>query len=172
MSHPSVSVVIPMYNDAEVVSEALDSVFAQTHQPSEIIVIDDGSSDDSASVVSGLGRDLTLLKQKNAGPAAARNAGINAASSEWIAFLDADDVWLEDRLASQLSVLTENPELDLLCSGICRYQDGVPERPNESGQLKVLSLNSFVHGNPVAKPATARWHFDSEKGTGKQERCG
>jgi glycosyltransferase involved in cell wall biosynthesis len=109
-----VSVVIPTWNRAELLSRALDSVLAQTRSPEEIIVVDDGSTDDTASRVRTGYPEVRLIEQPNAGVSAARNAGIRAASGTWIAFLDSDDRWLPEKLALQLEALRANPEL-LLC---------------------------------------------------------
>jgi len=92
---PAVSVVIPLYNKAPYIARALNSVLAQTFQDLEVIVVDDGSTDDGAMVVKGF-KDpkIRLIQQKNQGVSAARNRGIEAAQTELIAFLDADDEWL------------------------------------------------------------------------------
>jgi glycosyltransferase involved in cell wall biosynthesis len=107
----SISVVIPAYNAAEYIGRAIDSVLAQTHRPDEIIIVDDGSTDDTCGAVAAYGSQVLLIRQENAGASAARNAGINAAKSEWIAFLDCDDEWLEDNLLLQTQLLQRNPQL-------------------------------------------------------------
>lgn len=107
----NISVVIPAYNAAGTIGRALDSVIAQTHPAREIIVVDDGSTDRTAQVVSEYGGRVEYLYQDNAGPGAARNAGIRAARGEWIAFLDADDEWLPHRLALQVDLLGRHPDL-------------------------------------------------------------
>jgi glycosyltransferase involved in cell wall biosynthesis len=89
-----VSVVIPAYNAAEFLGEALDSVLAQTYQPLEVIVVDDGSEDESPQVVATYADKVTYIQKERAGPASARNIGIRASSGEWVAFLDADDLWM------------------------------------------------------------------------------
>ncbi|MBD1580964.1 glycosyltransferase family 2 protein [Pseudoalteromonas sp. S16_S37] len=107
-----ISVVIPLYNKARFVSRALESIFAQTKQPLEVIVIDDGSSDDGVEVVERLfGDKVRLIKHpKNLGVSQARNSGILEASGEFIAFLDADDYWLPQFLETIESLYRSNPE--------------------------------------------------------------
>jgi glycosyltransferase involved in cell wall biosynthesis len=107
----SISVVIPAYNSAAYIKRSVDSVLAQTLKPDEIIVVDDGSTDNTADIVSQYGSKVTLIQQKNAGPSTARNTGIKAATGEWIAFLDADDEWLPEKLQLQIENLQRNPQL-------------------------------------------------------------
>jgi glycosyltransferase involved in cell wall biosynthesis len=102
----SVSVVIPAYNAAGTISETLESVVAQSYRPIEIIVVDDGSADDTAAIVRSRMADipyLRLLTQANQGVSAARNAGIRAAKGAFIAFVDADDLWHPDKIALQVA---------------------------------------------------------------------
>jgi glycosyltransferase involved in cell wall biosynthesis len=94
----TVSVVIPAYNAAEFLAEALDSVLAQTYQPLEVIVVDDGSEDETPEVVAAYADKVTYTRKPRGGPASGRNVGIRAASGEWIAFLDADDIWMPELL--------------------------------------------------------------------------
>ncbi len=106
----SVSAVIPAYNSAAWLPEAIASVRAQQWPELEIIVVDDGSTDDTQQVIERLrGSDLRCITQPNAGPAAARNAGIVTARGQWIAFLDADDCWLPEKLASQFRAIRQSP---------------------------------------------------------------
>ena len=98
---PSVSVIIPSYNAERWIKSTIDSVLAQTYSNIEIIVVDDGSTDESVSVISKNYPEIKLITQKNQGVAAARNKGIENASSEWIAFLDADDIWLPNKIRDQ-----------------------------------------------------------------------
>jgi glycosyltransferase involved in cell wall biosynthesis len=99
---PTVSVVIPAYNAAAFVSRAIDSALAQTVPPLEIIVVDDGSTDDTASVVAKYPSPVRLVRQENGGPAAARNHGVRDSAGEWIGWLDADDTWLPRKIERQL----------------------------------------------------------------------
>lgn len=100
-----VSAVIPAYNAERFISETIHSVLAQTYEIAEIIVVDDGSSDRTAEVAAGFPR-THVIRQPNGGQAAARNTGIRAASGEWIAFLDHDDVWLPRKTEIQLGHVT------------------------------------------------------------------
>ncbi len=111
MTHPEVSVIIPTYNRARYVTKAIDSVLAQTCPDHEIIVVDDGSTDDTQAVLQPYASRIRILTQKNSGPSAARNAGIQAARGRWIAFLDSDDEWLPGKLAAQLADLEKRPDL-------------------------------------------------------------
>ncbi|MGH7834258.1 MAG: glycosyltransferase [Candidatus Binatia bacterium] len=113
MEQPLVSCVVPVYNGERYLREAIDSVLAQTHQPLEIIVIDDGSTDGTADVLAGYGDRLRHVRQANAGPAAARNHGIALARGTFIAFQDADDVWHPHKLQRQMERFTARPELEL-----------------------------------------------------------
>jgi glycosyltransferase involved in cell wall biosynthesis len=102
LSAPLVSVILPVYNRAGWVARAVESVFSQTHGRVELLVIDDGSTDDTRRVLESFGTRLTILEQKHAGAEAARNLGIESARGEFVAFIDSDDVWLRERLSSQL----------------------------------------------------------------------
>lgn len=100
-SMDAVSAVIPAYNAAGCVGRAIRSVLAQTRPVIEILVIDDGSCDDTSSVAERFGPPVRVIRQANAGPSAARNRGAWAARGEWLAFLDADDTWLPPKLERQ-----------------------------------------------------------------------
>lgn len=108
---PAVSVVIPAYNAESCVGRAIRSVLAQTHPVREVIVVDDGSRDTTAGVVQGFSAPVRYVYQPNAGVSAARNHGIREASGDWVAFLDADDEWLPEKLKRQMELLTARPNL-------------------------------------------------------------
>jgi glycosyltransferase involved in cell wall biosynthesis len=113
MNTPLVSCIVPVFNGERYLGEALDSILAQTYRQFECIVIDDGSTDGTAEVVSRYGERVSYLWQANAGPGAARNRGISAAEGDLVAFLDADDLWHPEKLARQVARFEARSELDL-----------------------------------------------------------
>jgi glycosyltransferase involved in cell wall biosynthesis len=101
-SIPQISVIIPAYNSADYIGNAIESALAQTCPPLEILVVDDGSTDDTAQVVASYPSPVRLLRQANGGPASARNHGAREAHGDWLALLDADDTWLPHKLEQQM----------------------------------------------------------------------
>lgn len=118
-----ISVVIPTYNYGRFIWDAIASVFAQTHPAAEVIVIDDGSTDETESVVRGFSEPITYIRQKNLGVCAARNLGIENSFGELIAFLDADDTWLPNKLDKQVAKFSEDPEIGLVHCGMREFDD-------------------------------------------------
>ena len=112
--NPLVSVIIPTYNRGWILKEAIDSVLSQDFDDFELIVVDDGSTDNTLKILEDYARDIIILRQGNRGVSAARNAGIAFASGPLIAFLDSDDVWLPQKLTSQVDFFKTNPEA-LIC---------------------------------------------------------
>ena len=110
---PLVSVIIPTYNRGWCLNEAVDSVFSQTYERYELIVVDDGSEDDTGKRLSRY-QDITVITQHNRGVSAARNRGIASSKGELIAFLDSDDLWLPEKLSVQVAFFQTNPEA-LVC---------------------------------------------------------
>lgn len=108
-----VSVLIPTYNRAYILKTVLESVFAQTYRPIEVVVVDDGSTDDTRAVVEKFGSEISYIYQKNAGLASARNAGLAVARGEFIAFEDSDDIWFPWKLQVQVAFLKRFPEVAL-----------------------------------------------------------
>ncbi len=108
-----VSVVIPCYDREKYIEAAIDSVLAQEYHPLEIIIVDDGSRDSSIEIIERFGSAVTLIRQENAGAAAARNTGVRNSLGTFLSFLDSDDLWTDDKLAKQLDVMTRQPEIDL-----------------------------------------------------------
>ena len=113
MSAPLVSVIIAAYNRAQFVGQAILSALDQTVQDSEIIVVDDGSTDATSQVLSQFGDRIQIIRQINQGRSAARNAGVSIARADIIAFLDSDDMWMPDKLAKQLSLFDAHPAVGL-----------------------------------------------------------
>ena len=112
---PVVSVILPTFNRADRLKEALGSVFGQTYRDFEVIVIDDGSTDDTIRTVRTFGDRIRCIRQENRGPAAARNAGVAVARGKYIAFLDDDDIWYPRKLELQAPILDGDPNIALVC---------------------------------------------------------
>jgi glycosyltransferase involved in cell wall biosynthesis len=110
------SVVIPTYNRAALLREALNSIFEQGVRGVQVIVVDDGSTDDTRGVVSDYGNDATYVFQENRGTAAARNRGVSLARGEFISFLDSDDLWLPGKTATELSLFEKFPDAGAIIS--------------------------------------------------------
>src|SRR6266436_9160404 len=119
MPYPPVTVLIPAYNAARTIERALASVWRQNYPEMEVIVVDDGSSDDTAACVQKLNSgNLRLIRlEKNRGVSSALNVGIKMALTEYIAFLDADDEWLDNKLLGQLPMIASHPEMSFICCG-------------------------------------------------------
>lgn len=108
---PTVTVIVPLYNKVSYVRRALDSVLAQTFDDFECVVVDDGSTDEGPEIVKSYSDPrIRLVRQANAGPAAARNRGVKESTAPWVAFLDADDEWLPDFLRMSIEALANHPE--------------------------------------------------------------
>ena len=116
-----VTVVIPAYNVRAHIAEAIDSVLAQDYAPVEIIVVDDGSTDDTAELVASRFPEVTLIRKANGGAATARNTGIREAQGEFIAFLDADDIWISGKLRAQVDYFCAHPEVAMNCTGFSQW---------------------------------------------------
>lgn len=129
MWSPLVSCIIPAFNAEPFLTEAIDSVVQQTYPSTEIIVVDDGSTDATGAVVASYGRRVVGLHQDNAGPAAALNAGIGIAQGELVAFLDADDVWIPDKLTQQLARFQAQPAIDITYGQAQNFWDSTLAAP-------------------------------------------
>jgi glycosyltransferase involved in cell wall biosynthesis len=149
---PRISVVIPTYNRLAYLREALDSIRVQTRPADEILVVDDGSTDATESVIGAMPPPIRYIRQKNAGPAAARNRGIREATGDWVAFLDSDDLWTPDKLAAQMDFLERNPGIDFLFAHMVNFgphgEDAGPEildpAVNAYCQAHATDLRDFV----------------------------
>jgi glycosyltransferase involved in cell wall biosynthesis len=160
---PRVSVVIPTYNSARFLREAIQSVLNQTYSDFEVVIIDDGSTDDTESVVRSFGERVSYVKQPNRGVSAARNQGIRDAKAEYVAFLDSDDIWLPNKLAEQIPLLEQDPELGLV------YSDWavVPEH----GEAEPSFLKKVPGSSGHVFEALLQWGFILTSGTVVRRAC-
>ena len=160
-----VSVIIPVFNGERFIREAIQSVMDQTYPPLEIIVVDDGSSDKTADIVRHLSgaRPILYRRQSNQGAAAARNAGVSLAQGEWIAFLDADDVWYPEKLAIQVEHFKTYPDVPFFYSdmdiiddeGKVRQQAFLTEVLRQRRERAKKDLVSIIFGDrPFPYPST------------------
>jgi len=142
---PLVSVIIPTFNRAAWVREAVDSVLAQTFQDFELIVVDDGSTDTTAEGLGPYGDRLRTIVQARQGVSAARNRGLEMAVGEWLAFLDSDDLWLPQKLETQVDFLNRNPQAEICQTEEIWIRNGRRVNPREkhrkpSGDIFAPSL--------------------------------
>ncbi|MBC8123120.1 MAG: glycosyltransferase [Gemmatimonadaceae bacterium] len=152
-----ISIVVPVYNGAGFLGEALESVLEQSHTNWEVWIVDDGSADNTLAVArSYCRRDprIRLLSQANAGPSAARNLGIQAATGKFIAFLDADDFWLPDKLAMSIRHLIANPRLGVSYGRVAFMDErGVPTGDTTRARLRGLKPVHLLYSNPTTTPS-------------------
>ena len=151
------SVVIPSYNRSAWLLTALESVFAQTEPAFEIIVADDGSTDDTPDVLRKYEGRVKVLTQRNAGPAAARNLGIAAATGDYIAFLDSDDLWFPWTLALYREVIESHAQPAMIEGAHLEFdtEQGPPNPADSSSQ--VSSLKSQLSPDYLASPRVTLW---------------
>jgi len=142
----TVSVVIPAYNAAEFIARAIDSVLKQSLCPDEIIVVDDGSTDATAEIIRRYGSRIHYIHRQNSGASVARNTGIKAAASRWIAFLDADDQWLPSYLQKQLELLRRNPELVWTTGNFIRYDCQKNRQTEDLTREKAHQTKKLLNG--------------------------
>ena len=124
-----ISVVIPLYNASKTIVSTINSVLEQSYKVSEIVLINDGSIDNSSDIVRDVFKEyldqnfIVLIDKRNEGPSAARNIGVKIAKHEWIAFLDSDDQWVYSKIAEQIEVLKGNTNIDVCgtCSNILDF---------------------------------------------------
>ena len=139
-SDTTVSVIIPAYRSVHTIGRAIESVLAQTFPVDQIIVVDDGSPDGLEAALQKYGHGITLIHKANGGASSARNAGIERACGEWIAFLDADDTWEPEKLNVQLAILKRFPEVGLVAA---HYFEQIP------GGARTFHETEFV---PLDRP--------------------
>jgi glycosyltransferase involved in cell wall biosynthesis len=144
MESSLISCIVPVFNGEKYLAEALDSIFAQTYPRLEVIVVDDGSTDRTATVIAAFGDRVRSLWQNNQGPAAARNRGLHAARGEFIAFLDADDLWHPEKLQRQMQRFQDRPELDYCVTYMQNFW--IPELKDEAAKYRNHRITQRVPG--------------------------
>lgn len=155
-SRPLVSVVIPAYNAEGYLAATIESVLAQTYRPLEVLVVDDGSSDGTVALARSFGDPVRVIEQENKGPAGARNTGFAEARGAIIALLDADDLWMPERLAACVDLLQSDPTLGFVTTDAYLIEEDTPtERryygdyqrypfPARGAQLDEIAKRNFV----------------------------
>ncbi|MFN3231287.1 MAG: glycosyltransferase family A protein [Alphaproteobacteria bacterium] len=146
---PLVTCAIPVFNGARFLKQAVESVTRQTYSNIEIIVVNDGSTDETPKIIESLGPVVRSFRQENKGPAAARNVAIREARGEFVAFLDADDLWVPDKIEKQIACFERDPDLAICTAQAEHFWEG--EVADEEQQLRD-SLNA---------PHDAGWFFSS-----------
>jgi glycosyltransferase involved in cell wall biosynthesis len=158
---PSISVVVPVYNGEQFIGETLTAILSQTHPASEVIVVDDGSTDGTPRELTRFAGMLRVIRQANRGQAAAQNTGFGEARGDYVARCDADDIWEPFKLERQIEVLGLHPQIDIACTAARRF--GLEERLHASppGQ-GVLDRRQFARllyqGNPICASSTLIRH--------------
>lgn len=151
MNRASISVIIPAFNCAPWIRDAIDSVLNQSIPVHEIIVVDDGSTDDTPNVLASYGQKIQVIRQPNQGVAIARNTAIRRSTGELIAFLDADDVWHPRKLELQLRIVASNPNIGLLGTGLFDWPvDAMPKANDEIPTLVMIDREKLVVKNYLA----------------------
>jgi len=145
---PLVSVIIPTYNSSQFVAQAVSSVLDQTYHRYEIIVVDDGSTDKTRTVLEQFRDKIKYVCQENRGPSSARNAGIKVARGEYVAFLDSDDLWTPNKLEVQVAFLGCHPHIGLVFSDIERFGQGKAVRQSLAEEVFGPTILSEI---PVRK---------------------
>jgi glycosyltransferase involved in cell wall biosynthesis len=166
MVTPSVSVILPTYNRAAWLPQTVASLLEQTHRPLEVLVVDDGSTDDTATVCRAFPEPVRYLRQENAGVSAARNRGIREARGEWVALADSDDLWIPRKLEIQLAALDAAPQARWCASGCEVIGPGDAPVPGLQGFERVFAVFAAAGEAPVAH--FGRWLARTETEVARQ----
>ena len=142
---PRVSVIIPTYNREEFITETINSVLNQTYKDFEIIVVDDGSTDNTKLKLESFKSNIKLIEQKNSERAIATNNGVKNSSGEYIAFLDSDDIWIKDKLEKQVKLLDSNSDVVLTYGQCLRINEYGEEIQSAKRQLQGFSGDVFTN---------------------------
>lgn len=156
MDHYKVSVIIPTYNHARYVALAVESALAQTYRNIEVLVVDDGSTDNTRKLLAPYAGRIIYLYQENQGLSAARNAGIRASCGEYIALLDADDIWLQEKLELQMKIFADYPDTGLVsCGNVPIDSAGKQLAPGTARGKDRLRFRDLLWGNCVSGGSNA-----------------
>ncbi|MEZ7820964.1 MAG: glycosyltransferase family 2 protein [Patescibacteria group bacterium] len=170
-SNVSVAVIIPAYNAQNTIASCLESIYSQTFKNiAEIIVVNDGSTDETELICRNFIRStnqqpyLKIFSQSNAGPSKARNLGISKSTSTWIAFLDADDVWLPNKLQNQFNVINVNPNCMLMGTLLYKDKKVYTKSHKTITFFSMLFKNEFLTSTIVVKrEILVKYYFDEKK---------
>jgi glycosyltransferase involved in cell wall biosynthesis len=146
-----VSVIVPAFDAERYLRDAVVSVLTQRHDPIEIVVVDDGSTDGTLALAERLGPPVRAISQRNAGPGAARNRGVEASRGAWLAFLDADDLWLPRKIERQLAALAEAPDETAVFGHVQQFTER---------EGRAIDLGEPTCGHHVGTMLIARRAFD------------
>lgn len=156
----SIATVIPAFNSAKYIAQTLESVLSQTLPPDEILVIDDGSTDNTGAIAEAYGSSVHVILTVNSGLSATREFGVRKAKSEWIAFLDADDLWAPEKLDRQATELSQHPEADVCYTGRVELLDDdrgirlgtlTAARPTEKLREALFRNTSFLSSSVIIR---------------------
>lgn len=177
-NYPLVSVVIPAYNYAKYLAKTLDSVFAQSYRPIEVIVVDDGSTDNTAEIVLAY-PEVRYFYQENQGVSVARNMGIAAAQGEFIAFIDGDDIWKPHKLTLQIAYMLEHPDIGITgtrAENFLEPDTQVPPWFNFKRDLEecevIIPSTLVVHRSVFEQIGNFSQNYQSEEDTEWLQRAG
>jgi glycosyltransferase involved in cell wall biosynthesis len=149
---PLVSVIIPVFNGEKYLREAIESVLAQTYRSFEIILVNDGSTDNSGAIAKSFASQLRYFYQDNSGLAAALNSGIELSGGCFLSFLDADDLWKEDKLMRQMMVFEDNPHVDIVFGQVKHfYSSELDENQRRRMRIPARVIRGFFKGSMLIK---------------------
>ena len=154
-----ISCIVPVYNAEKYLAGAIESILKQDYESTEIVVVDDGSTDGTEVVAARYGKRLRYLRQANAGPGAARNQGINAAVGEFLAFLDADDLWHAEKLSRQMARFRARPELSYCVTHVQNFW--ISELREEEEQFREHRISKPLPGYVTSTLLARREFFDA-----------
>jgi glycosyltransferase involved in cell wall biosynthesis len=154
-----ISCIVPAFNGEKYLEEALESILRQTYRPMEAIVVDDGSSDGTAAVAARYANQIRYIRQNNSGAPTARNLGLNLAQDEFVAFLDADDLWHPEKLERQMARFRDRPQLDICVAHVQNFW--IPELKEEAERFRNHRLAKPVPGYATGTLLARKAIFDT-----------